>query len=141
MILMFSISALPWHNWEYHQHRLEIESGRWIRTPIDNRKCSVCFLLEDEYHFVLECPLYSDLRKQYILKRYWKRPNMLKFIDLISSENTVMLRKLAIFIFKAFRNKKSYFVRYNLIYVHFYISIHISSPHVPVMETFMWSLS
>ncbi len=57
-------------------HRLAIETGRWTRpnkTPRENRLCTVCMILEDEYHFVLECSLYIDLRKQYINKRYWYR--------------------------------------------------------------------
>ena len=39
-------------------HRLEIEAGGWARPnriPIDQRLCSTCENLEDEYHFVLEC--------------------------------------------------------------------------------------
>ena len=35
-------------------------------------------------------------------KYYWKHPNMLKFIDLLKSENENMLRKLAIYIHKGF---------------------------------------
>ena len=33
-------------------HRLEIEIGR---------KCRLCNIFEDEYHFILEYPLYLDL--------------------------------------------------------------------------------
>lgn len=50
-------------------HRLEIEIGRWTKpnkTPLDNRKCRICNVLEDEYHFVLECLLFQDLRQKYI---------------------------------------------------------------------------
>ena len=46
-------------------HRLFIETGRWrkpVSVPIDDRKCIACDKLEDEYHFVLECIHYSDLR-------------------------------------------------------------------------------
>ena len=44
-------------------HRLEIEAGPWekpVRKPVNERLCSFCGVLEDEYHFVLECPLYMD---------------------------------------------------------------------------------
>ena len=50
-------------------HRLEIEAGRWARpnrVPIDERKCRFCNTLEDEFHFLLECNLYRDLRMQFI---------------------------------------------------------------------------
>ena len=47
-------------------HRLAKESGRWTRPnriPVNERKCRRCKLVEDEYHFVLECTIYIDLRK------------------------------------------------------------------------------
>ena len=67
-------------------HRLEVEVGRWTKpnkTPIENRKCQICNVLEDEFHFLFECPLYTNLRKLYIHSYYWRRPNMPKFIELL----------------------------------------------------------
>ena len=47
--------------------RLEIESGRWVKPkPLDERNCSVCGVLEDKYHFVIECSMYIELRKKYM---------------------------------------------------------------------------
>ena len=65
-------------------HRLEIETGRWHKPnpiPLSERKCPSCNILEDEYHFLLECPIYITLRKQYINRYYWKHPNIMKFIE------------------------------------------------------------
>lgn len=87
-------------------HRLEIESGRWVKPnsiPVDERKCFVCQVLEDEYHFIIECQLYIELRKLYISKYYWERPSMFKFIELIKSTNGNRIRKLGVFIYQAFR--------------------------------------
>ena len=87
-------------------HRLEIEAGRWTKprkTPIEQRLCYSCHVLEDEYHFILECPVYHHLRCMYISKYYWSRPNMYKFLGLITSENVEIMRKLGNYIFKAFR--------------------------------------
>ena len=86
-ILKFS-QALS--NLRMSSHKLEVEAGRWARPnriPIDERKCSTCGKLEDEYHFVIECVLYLDLRKRYISPYFWKRPSMYKFVDLINSTN------------------------------------------------------
>ena len=50
-------------------HRLEVETGRWTKpnkTPLDDRICLICGVLEDEFHFFIECPLYNDLRNIYI---------------------------------------------------------------------------
>ena len=46
-------------------YRLAIESGRWARLnsiPVDERKCNESGVLEYEYHFIIECKVYSDLR-------------------------------------------------------------------------------
>ena len=86
-------------------HRLEIESGRWGKPnsiPLEERKSAFCQVL-DEYHFVLECPAYKDLRKQYISQYYWRRQSMFKFIDLINFSNINCIRKLCVFVFHAFK--------------------------------------
>ena len=66
-------------------HRLQIEAGRWhkpYKIPLENRKCQLCNILEDEFHFILECSLYNDLRALYINRYYWVRPNIPKFTEL-----------------------------------------------------------
>jgi len=42
----------------------------------------LCLKLEDEFHDLLECPLYKDSRKIYVKKYYWKNTNMLNVIEL-----------------------------------------------------------
>ena len=77
-------------------HRLEVEAGRWAKQnkiPYENRKCRRCDVLEDEFHFVMECSMYTDLRRRYINRYYWQRPNMLKFIELLSTEHGKTLKK------------------------------------------------
>ena len=84
-------------------HRLEVEVGRWTKpnkTPIQNRKCKFCHVLEDEFHFLLECPFYSHLRKRYLHKYYWRRPNMPKFIELLSTEHVKTLKNLSVLLIK-----------------------------------------
>jgi hypothetical protein len=76
------------------------ETGRWARpasVTINERKCTFCNALEDEFHFVLQCRLYSQLRTQYIPICYWISPNMFKFIELMNTENLSLIRKLYIF--------------------------------------------
>ena len=87
-------------------HRLEVEMGRWAKPnkiPLDNRKCRVCGVLEDEFHFILECAIYDGLRKTYIKRYYWQNPNMPKFIELLTSENSKIIKNLSCFIEKAFK--------------------------------------
>ena len=52
-------------------YRLKVETGRWqkpIAIPFNERKCTLYLKLEDEFHFLLYCPLYKDLRKKYVKK-------------------------------------------------------------------------
>jgi len=44
-------------------HNLAIETGRYNSVRDRNRLCFICPLeIEEEFHFVLKCPLYIDLR-------------------------------------------------------------------------------
>ena len=91
-------------------HTLEIEKGRYKKpnpTPVNERKCQECNIVEDEFHFLFECKLYEHLRLSYIKPYYWKRPNMIKLIELLKSESTNEIRKLAKYIFKAFEIKNT----------------------------------
>ena len=49
-------------------HQLCIEPGRQRGLERAERKCVLCDLndIEDEYHFVCICPVYYNLRRQYL---------------------------------------------------------------------------
>ena len=57
-------------------------------VPRAERYCKYCSKndLEDEYHFVMICLCFTELRKIYLRPYYWKRPSMFKFIELLKSE-------------------------------------------------------
>lgn len=89
-------------------HRLFIESGRWNRPqpiPREERKCSFCDKLEDEYHFLFECSLYNDDRQVFIKSYYRRRHNMQKASELLQSNNKKEIKNLAIYIFKCFEKR------------------------------------
>ena len=67
-------------------------------------------MVEDEFHFVLECPAYVQLRSLLIKPYHRNRPNMLKMVQLTSSENKKEIRGLAEYAFKGFalRNELMY---------------------------------
>ena len=46
-------------------HALEVERGRHTKpkTPLEERLCPNCHVLEDEQHFVMECTLYETQRR------------------------------------------------------------------------------
>ena len=68
-------------------HSLSIETGRYHHIDRNNRICSLCNMniLENEYHFVLVCPLYSTIRDKYIKPYYYKTPSTFKLTQLMST--------------------------------------------------------
>ena len=92
-------------------HRLEVETGRWARpnaTPFEERRCTSCHSLEDEFHFVLECSRYNDLRTIYIPNYYRRRPNMFKLVELFKSESKKTQINLSLYVFKAFKVREQF---------------------------------
>ena len=53
------------------------------------------------WYFVLECTLYAEIRKVYISKYFWNRPNMYKFIELLCTDSKKMIKKLSMYTEKA----------------------------------------
>ena len=45
-------------------HELEIERGRYVGLPREQRLCKNCGVLEDELHFLDVCPAYDGLRER-----------------------------------------------------------------------------
>ena len=83
-------------------HHLLIHTGRFgnNRIPRNERHCIYCNLhdLEDEYHFIIICPCYNDLRRKYIKTYYYARPSVYKFLDLLNSTNKALITNLALYI-------------------------------------------
>ena len=70
-------------------HNLFIESQRYGRNRKDRceRKCVLCSKndIEDEYHFILICDRYNDIREKFISNFYFKRPSVVKLLSLLNS--------------------------------------------------------
>ena len=45
-------------------HKLSVETGRFNKTPLENRLCAMCDkgLVEDEFHFMISCTAYGKPR-------------------------------------------------------------------------------
>ena len=63
--------------------------------------------IEDEFHFILTCPLYENIRQVYIKLYYCRNPSMYKFIQLLKNENTTHLKNLAKYIIEAFKLREA----------------------------------
>ena len=82
-------------------HSLEIEVGRFNGTPRANRICKLCNqqVIESEFHFLLSCPLYRNIRNKYVRFTSW--PTLRKFISLMSCEKKSVIINTAKYIKEA----------------------------------------
>lgn len=91
-------------------HQLRIETGRYgvNRVARNLRLCTICNSndIEDEFHFVIVCDVYRDIRNKYIKKFYFTRPSVLKFVQLINGSASTV-HKLCQYLFEAFALRQS----------------------------------
>lgn len=88
-------------------HSLEIETGRYNNIERSNRICKLCTqnVVESEYHFLLCCTAYSDLRKDYNISSNW--PNITKFKYIMSEKKESKVRNTAKYIYNAMKLRKN----------------------------------
>ena len=72
----------------------------YFNIPRENRKCNCCNqnVIENEYHFLLTCPCYYDLRRKFLPKYYCHWPNRSKLKSLLNTDSKVKQLKLIKFI-------------------------------------------
>ena len=89
-------------------HCLSIETGRYKKIPFNRRYCPICNQdVEDEFHFILKCPHYIQLRQKFIKRYYFVRPSVYKLIQLLSTPNVKELCGLGKYIKYAFILRKN----------------------------------
>lgn len=87
-------------------HNLRIEKGRHANEQVAERVCKLCMsntgniVLEDEYHFLLRCPSYADVRALY-LPNYVNEINYENFIVLLMDESADVQKSIASYIYHA----------------------------------------
>ena len=89
-------------------HDLEIERGRHVNTNRSDRLCRFCngTYIENEYHFLLVCPLYRDLRIKYFKPYYCRWPTLNKFDGLMCNTSKNVILNVAKYIYFAFQLRK-----------------------------------
>ena len=87
---------------------LRIQTGRYERNNLtrNERYCQCCNSndIEDEYHFICTCPYFETLRK-YLDTKLFVRPSVFKYLDLLKSNDKVVLVKLCLYIKEALQNR------------------------------------
>ena len=91
-------------------HKFLVERGRWVKPKINyhERLCTLCDEndIEDEYHILMKCKYFVNLREKYISKKYYKRPSMYKFQKLMNTTKRELYR-LMLFIKCIFKEYNS----------------------------------
>ena len=91
-------------------HKFLVERGRWVKPKINyhERLCTLCDEndIEDEYHILMKCKYFVNLREKYISKKYYKRPSMYKFQKLMNTTKRELYRLILFikFIFKEYNS-------------------------------------
>ena len=78
--------------------------GRFRNIERSERLCNKCNMqtIEHEYHFVMACPFYRDIRREILPRYYCVWPTQQKFINLMTASQQCVLRNLAKFVYCAF---------------------------------------
>ena len=66
-------------------HNLMIERGRWLKLELIDRECTSCGKLDDEFHVLTECRLYTTWRKKYLPNWLYNRPSMHKLVTFLDN--------------------------------------------------------
>ena len=80
-------------------YRMDIVSSCWNKIEYNRRLCDLCKQdIGGEYHYLFICNNLKDIRKQCIKPYVYRRPNILKYEQLLNGKNMKILMSLAKFI-------------------------------------------
>ena len=101
--------------------------NRYVRNPAGQQQHSALCNngIEDEFHFLLECPVYSSTRKQLIKRNYWNRPSMSKLVQLFNSKRRKEIITLAKYVYQAFKLRRELIaVNWNVLICKVLVCVH-----------------
>jgi hypothetical protein len=86
---------------------IAIETGRFTRTPLEQRLCPVCRSeVETEVHFIFECPAYGEIRDASFGQIDPSKPSNVYLYELCSDHPRVFAK----FLKRCMEKRKSYFI-------------------------------
>ena len=90
------------------KHFLEVERGRYCGQTKAERICKVCNSkqIEDEFHFILICHVYNDLRFRYLPKKYYTNPTLIKLYRLLANRNEKIIHDVSQYLYHAYHRRK-----------------------------------
>ena len=112
-------------------HTLEVERGRYTnpKTPLEDRLCPVCGIIEDELHFLVGCRSYARERQELFEKisnlfpQFNHMDNTDKFVFMLCYPDPNILTAVGKFIHTCFQLRNSWqwfhFIYPNLLFLSF----------------------
>ena len=82
---------------------LHVETGRFVNKKLEERRCEICHsdVIEDECHFLFNCPVYETPRN------YW----VTSLINKCSNFHTLELKEQLMFIFNEAPRSTAKFIK------------------------------
>ena len=70
------------------------------KVPYNERRCTLCNNpdVQDEFHITLCCAKFNYLRVKYRQPYYYRRPSMLKFVELMIDKNRRDIQRSMVFL-------------------------------------------
>ena len=95
-------------------HKLRVEKGRHHNLKLADRIClnCTCNSIEDEMHFLLDCPLYQNERLILLQNLFEKYPHLktlqrnMLFIWIMSAEDNNICSETAKYVFSCFNKRR-----------------------------------
>ena len=73
------------HKFTYINCNITVVSGKWYHRKVYNERiCTACNVLGDEYHFFIGCKTNANIRNKYLAHCYWRKSSMYKFVELMT---------------------------------------------------------
>ena len=92
---------------------LEVEIGRYQNIELQNRICKICSLseVEDEIHFLCQCPFYNELRTDlyFLANEAYQDFDSLDLLDKFVYLLANMQKQVSVFLLKAIHKRRDYF--------------------------------
>ena len=90
---------------------IAVHHNRYKNVTDDALKCPLCkHANEDDVHFLLCCPAFSDLRQQFIPPKFYENPCLFRMTLLLAKQNENVLKNLCIYVYKAFKRRSNMLV-------------------------------
>ena len=95
-------------------HSLRVETGRYTLppTPLEERLCPSCNVIEDEQHFLIDCSIYNGNERRSMMdictalnRSFPHYSSKEKFIFILSTKNTQLLWNLGQFVYTNFMKR------------------------------------